>query len=136
MLDGYHSLGPFLRPSHAAEPHKVSTPGLPPPRARRTLAAAFTPLVDIYEGTHTIVLNLEAPGMKQEGFDIQVEDQTLAVRGACRFDAEKKEENDHRVERRYGSCYRAFTLPQTVDPEPGTGQLRGRYPTDRVRQAG
>ncbi|MGO8827795.1 MAG: Hsp20/alpha crystallin family protein, partial [Steroidobacteraceae bacterium] len=30
---------------------------------------------------------------------------------------EEKEENFHRIERRYGSFYRAFTLPSTVDTE-------------------
>jgi HSP20 family protein len=30
---------------------------------------------------------------------------------------EEKEENYHRIERRYGSFVRSFTLPQTVDTE-------------------
>jgi len=29
----------------------------------------------------------------------------------------EKEENFHRIERRYGSFYRAFTLPSTVDTQ-------------------
>ena len=80
---------------------------------------AFSLPVDIYEDTHKIVLKLEAPGMKKEDFDIQVENNTLSVRGERKFESssEVKEENYHRVERRYGSFYRAFTLPQTVNPE-------------------
>ncbi|HEY0786262.1 MAG TPA: Hsp20/alpha crystallin family protein, partial [Acidobacteriaceae bacterium] len=81
------------------------------------LATAFAPPVDIYEDTHKIVLNLEAPGMKQDAFDIQVENNTLTVRGERKFEAEQKEENYHRIERRYGNFYRAFTLPQTVNAE-------------------
>jgi HSP20 family protein len=94
-----------------------------------SMAAAFAPPVDIYEDAHKIVLNLEAPGLKQEDFDIQVENNTLSVRGERKFEAEQKEENYHRVERRYGSFYRAFTLPQTVNTE----QVQASYDAGILR---
>lgn len=78
---------------------------------------AFVPPVDVYEDDHNIVLKLEAPGMKQEDLDIQLENNTLTVRGERKFEKEEKEENFHRIERRYGSFYRAFTIPNTVNPE-------------------
>lgn len=82
-----------------------------------TLASsAFVPPVDIYEDTDRIVLKLEVPGMELENFDIQLENQTLAVRGERKFEKETKEENYHRLERRYGSFARGFTLPNTIDP--------------------
>ena len=80
-------------------------------------SSAFVPPVDIYEDANHIVLKLEAPGMKLDDFDIQLENQTLTVRGERRFEKETKEENYHRVERRYGSFARGFTLPNTIDPE-------------------
>jgi HSP20 family protein len=80
-------------------------------------AAAFVPPVDIYEDDHKIVLKLEVPGLKQEDLDIQLENNTLTVRGERKFEKEEKEENFHRIERRYGSFYRAFTIPNTVNPE-------------------
>jgi HSP20 family protein len=79
--------------------------------------AAFAPAVDIYEDEHKVVLKLEVPGMKQEDFDIRVENNTLTVRGERKFEKEEKEENFHRIERRYGSFYRAFTVPNTVNTE-------------------
>ena len=79
--------------------------------------AAFAPPVDIYEDEHKVVLKLEVPGMKQEDFDIRVENSTLTVRGERKFEKEEKEENFHRIERRYGSFYRAFTVPSTVNTE-------------------
>jgi HSP20 family protein len=79
--------------------------------------AAFVPPVDIYEDQHKIVLKLEVPGMKQEDLDIQVENNTLTVRGERKFEKEEKEENFHRIERRYGSFFRSFTIPTTVNPE-------------------
>jgi HSP20 family protein len=48
---------------------------------------------------------------------VSVENNTLTVKGERKFEKEEKEENFHRIERRYGSFYRAFTLPTTVDTE-------------------
>lgn len=79
--------------------------------------SAFVPPVDIFEDANHIALKLEAPGMKLENFDVQLENQTLTVRGERKFEKETKEENYHRVERRYGSFARGFTLPNTIDPE-------------------
>ena len=80
-------------------------------------AAAFVPPVDVYEDEHKIVLKLEVPGLKQEDLDIQIEKNTLTVKGERKFEKEEKEENFHRIERRYGSFFRSFTLPNTVNPE-------------------
>jgi len=79
--------------------------------------AAFVPPVDVYEDEHKVVLKLEVPGMKQDDFDIRVENNTLTVRGERKFEKEEREENFHRIERRYGSFYRAFTVPTTMNTE-------------------
>jgi HSP20 family protein len=79
--------------------------------------ASFVPPVDIYEDEQNIVLKLEVPGIEQKDIDVRLENNTLTVRGERKFEKEEKEENFHRVERRYGSFYRAFTLPNTVDAE-------------------
>ena len=55
--------------------------------------------------------------MKQEDFDIRVENNTLTVRGERKFEKEEKEENFHRIELRHGSFYRAFTVPTTMNTE-------------------
>jgi HSP20 family protein len=79
--------------------------------------SAFVPPVDIYEDEHNISLKIEVPGIDQKDIDVRLENNTLTVRGERKFEKEEKEENFHRVERRYGSFYRAFTLPNTVDPD-------------------
>jgi HSP20 family protein len=78
---------------------------------------SFIPPVDIYEDEHGISLRLEVPGVNEEDLDIRLENNTLTVRGERRFENEEKEENFHRIERRYGSFSRSFTLPNTVDTE-------------------
>jgi HSP20 family protein len=80
-------------------------------------AASFLPPVDIYEDAQKLVLKLEVPGIEEKDLDVRVEDHTLTVKGERKFEAEEKEQNFHRIERRYGSFFRAFTLPSTVETE-------------------
>jgi HSP20 family protein len=78
-------------------------------------AAGFVPAVDIYEDTNKLVLKLEVPGIEEKDLDVRVENGTLTVKGERKFEAEEKETNFHRIERSYGTFYRAFSLPPTVD---------------------
>jgi len=79
--------------------------------------ASFVPAVDVYEDEKKVVLKLEVPGIEEKDLDVSVENNTLTVKGERKFEKEEKEENFHRIERRYGSFYRAFSLPTTVDTE-------------------
>ena len=78
---------------------------------------AWTPPLDVYEEKDKLVVTVELPGIEPEKVDVSVEDHTLTVRGEREFNTEIKEENFHRIERRYGSFTRAMTLPPTADSE-------------------
>ena len=82
-----------------------------------TTTSSFVPAVDVYEDEHKVTLKLEIPGVNQEDLDIRLENNTLTVHGERKFEKEEKEENFHRIERRYGSFARSFTLPNTIDTE-------------------
>lgn len=86
-------------------------------REQGLTAPGFTPPVDIYEDEHNISIRVEVPGMDQKDIDVQVENNTLTIRGERTLEKDQKEENFHRIERRYGSFMRSFTLPNTVDTE-------------------
>jgi len=79
--------------------------------------ASFVPAVDIYEDDKKVMLKLEVPGIEQKDLDVSVENNTLTVKGERKLEKEEKEENFHRIERRYGSFFRAFTLPTSVNTE-------------------
>jgi HSP20 family protein len=83
----------------------------------------FIPACDIYEDEHKLLLKLEVPGIQQNDIDVRLENQTLTVKGERKFEAEEKEENFHRIERRFGSFVRSFTLPVTVD----TNSIAAKY---------
>jgi HSP20 family protein len=82
----------------------------------------FVPAVDIYEDVHKVVVKIEVPGVKQEDLDVRLENQTLTIKGERKFESEEKEENFHRIERRYGSFVRSFAVPQTVDTDGVTAK--------------
>jgi len=81
------------------------------------MTSGFVPAVDVYEDEHSLVLNLEVPGLDEKDIDISLENNQLTVRGERHFEKEQKEENFHRIERRYGNFSRSFTLPNTVDSD-------------------
>jgi len=87
------------------------------PSSESLATGNFVPAVDVYEDAHKLVLKLEVPGIRKEDLDIRVEGRTLTVKGERKFEQEEKEENFHRIERRFGSFVRSFTLPNTVDAE-------------------
>jgi len=80
-------------------------------------AGNFIPPVDIYEDANRLILRLEVPGIPQEDLQINVENQTLTVKGERKFMKDEKEENFHRIERRYGSFTRSFTVPATFETD-------------------
>ena len=77
----------------------------------------FVPAVDIYEDEHNLVLKLEIPGVNEDDLNVSLENNTLTISGERKFEKEEKEENFHRIERRFGSFTRTFRLPNTVDTE-------------------
>src|SRR5882672_1742803 len=76
----------------------------------------WAPPVDIYEdGNHALVIKAELPDMTREDIDITVDNGTLTIKGDKKLSDQVKNEQFHRVERRYGAFSRSFSLPQTVD---------------------
>jgi len=80
-------------------------------------SGAFVPPVDVYEDEQGIHVKVEVPGIDEKDIDIRLENNMLTIRGERKMEKEIKEENYHRVERRYGSFTRNFSLPNTVNPD-------------------
>ncbi len=81
------------------------------------VSGTWTPSVDIYETENSLVLTAEVPGIKEDDVEIKIEDNTLILQGERKFEKETKEESYHRIERSYGSFYRSFTLPSSIDQD-------------------
>ena len=82
-------------------------------------AQPWTPPVDVVENENAFVFKADVPAMEPQDIDVSFENGTLTFKGKREF--EKKDGNGqggyHRIERSYGSFMRAFSLPETVDPE-------------------
>lgn len=87
------------------------------PSANAPKDANWTPRVDVRESEHAFVVHLDLPGMKKEDFQIDYHEGTLSVSGERKVDDKREGEAFVRIERSYGTFYRAFTLAKTINPE-------------------
>lgn len=84
-----------------------------------TETGSWTPRVDIVEDETHYLLTADLPGVNKQEIDISYKDGTLAISGQRENTVTSDEEGKkiHRVERYYGSYYRSFKLPETIDDE-------------------
>jgi HSP20 family protein len=96
-------------------------------------SGSWVPPVDIYQnGNQEIVLKAELPDLAREDIDITVDKGALSIKGAKRLAQDVKEESFHRMERRYGTFSRTFTLPQTVDTSKVVAEYKNGVLTVRL----
>ena len=79
--------------------------------------SAWSPRADIIETKEEIQIKLDLPGMEEKDIQVTVENNILTISGERQHNYQEKDENYHRVECRYGSFSRSFTLSRTVDSE-------------------
>lgn len=93
----------------------------------------WVPPVDIFQnGEQELVLKAELPDMTREDIDVTVDNGTLTIRGEKKLSSDVKEEQFHRIERRYGAFSRSFSLPQTVDPNRVSAEYKHGVLTVRL----
>src|SRR6201981_77618 len=79
--------------------------------------ATWAPPVDIYETENELVVKAELPAFQDKDIDVRITNNTLTIRGECKFEKNVKEENYLRIERAYGSFSRSFSLANTVNSD-------------------
>ena len=77
----------------------------------------FTPDVNTREGEDAYYIDVDLPGVKKEDVEISVDKNLLTIKGKRETKEEVKEEDYYRIESRYGTFSRSFTLPEKVDVE-------------------
>jgi HSP20 family protein len=96
-------------------------------------SGTWVPPVDIYQNSDKeMVIKAELPDMTREDIDVTVEHGTLTIKGEKKVSSEVKEEHFHRVERRYGTFSRSFSLPQTVDTTKVAAEYKNGVLTVRL----
>jgi len=100
-------------------------------------APGWTPPVDLYETASDFVLTAELPGLTRDKIDIHAEDSRIVIRGARLPgpDRDVPAEQFHRVERGHGHFSRAFSLPEAIDVDAVTADLKDGVLTVTIPKA-
>jgi len=84
----------------------------------RTAQGGHAPLpLDVSENENEFVVKASLPGVKPEDVQITVHGDTLTIRGESKAEEEKKGEQWHIRERRFGSYQRSVTLATPVNSD-------------------
>jgi HSP20 family protein len=93
----------------------------------------WIPPVDIFQNSNDeLVLKAELPDMKREDIKITIDNGTLTISGEKKLAEEVKDEQFHRIERRYGTFSRSFSLPPAVDATKVTAEYKNGVLTLRL----
>ncbi len=77
----------------------------------------WTPSVDISETKDAVIIKAELPGLDPKDIDISLRGDILTIKGEKKQEVEEKDENFHRIERRYGFFSRSIPIPAEVDAD-------------------
>ncbi|OQX58155.1 MAG: heat-shock protein Hsp20 [Helicobacteraceae bacterium 4484_230] len=77
----------------------------------------FVPSVNTREADDAYFVEVDLPGIKKEDITIDVNDNVLSISGEREVKEEHKENEYYKIESRFGSFERRFTLPEDVDAE-------------------
>ncbi|MFH1214931.1 MAG: Hsp20/alpha crystallin family protein [Pseudomonadota bacterium] len=77
----------------------------------------WSPRFDVNETNDAIEVVADLPGLDKKDIDISLEGEVLVIRGERKEEHKENKKHVHRMERRYGSFYRAMRLPAEVKSE-------------------
>ena len=108
----------------ARNPFKFYSPFFAPLHAKTDAGTYnWTPSVDISETDDNFEVRAELPGVATDDLHVSVKDNLLTLSGEKRQENVDDTLNYNRVERRYGSFQRRFTLPSEV----ATDDIKAEY---------
>jgi HSP20 family protein len=99
----------------------------------------WAPAADVTETEAEYLIKADLPEVRKEDVSITVQDGVLTLAGERRQEKREETEKLHRVERRYGSFMRRFSLPENADEqgiraESKDGVILIRIPKHKVVQ--
>jgi HSP20 family protein len=85
---------------------------------------AFSPDFEVKDTKEAFVFKADMPGVKPNELDVKLEQNRLTVSGKRTAERSEKGESFYVCERSYGSFMRSFTLPDGVDADKTSADLR------------
>jgi HSP20 family protein len=80
--------------------------------------------VDVFDDDDKVVVRIEAPGMRREAFNVELQGDVLTVWGEKQFDQEATRGRYSVVQCAYGSFRRDVALPVSVKPDKTKASYR------------
>jgi HSP20 family protein len=110
-----------------------------PVAGRDYVPALWSPVTDVRETEHEVVIEMELPGVSPESVELTADRGVLRVRGEKTSSHRASDQRVHLAERVHGTFERAFRLPKGLDEtaisaEFEHGLLRVRLPKSALPQ--
>lgn len=80
-------------------------------------AAFLKPKLDISETDEQYKIEVEVPGVTEKDIKVDLEGDTLTIRGEKRQESKTEKDKYHSIERSYGSFMRTLNLPANADSD-------------------
>jgi HSP20 family protein len=93
------------------------------------------PTVNVFDAGDQFVIKAELPGVDPKNVDVEVQNNTLLLRGERRFDDADENVAYHRREREQGQFRRVVRLPGKVDSDQAAASYHDGVLTLRVPKA-
>jgi HSP20 family protein len=84
----------------------------------------WTPKVDVSETKDAVMVKAEIPGVEPADIAVSLQGDLLTLKGEKTLEKEEKDEEFHRMERRYGAFLRTVRLPAMVDATQVTAAFK------------
>ena len=88
-----------------------------PLRFLTTIAEAGVPALDVYQTPNEVVVKATLPEVKPDDVSIDIDGDTLTIKGETKVEQEIKKEDYLYQERRYGAFSRSVVLPGGLESE-------------------
>lgn len=72
----------------------------------------WAPAIDVFQRGSDLVVRTDVPGISKDDIEVEVNDDSLVIRGERRYEKEEEREGVYHSERSYGSFARVVPLPE------------------------
>jgi HSP20 family protein len=97
-------------------------------------SSVWSPPTDVYETESAYIVRVEIAGMKEDAFDVSIENETLFITGSRPDIPERR--GYHQMEIRFGKFAAAVGLPGSVNVEQARAEYKDGFLTVTLPKAG
>jgi HSP20 family protein len=84
----------------------------------------WSPETEIFERGDELVVRADLPGLKRDDISVDLDDDSITIRGERKSEHEENQGGIYRTERSYGSFCRTIPLPEGVDGDKAKADFR------------